>query len=178
MSQVMDRSAVRITMGTLLFRVATGLVGQRGPVLLVHALDLCAPVRRVAGDDRVTFAPLPSGMDTAWGHVAPDDECFGGYADGECVAQFRVRPLTTEARDAAMLRCLADGRACLFHAAETAPGWRGRGVMPAAMQWLAARRRERGERWMVAETRADSPAACRAVAKAGFRLVGRSRVRS
>jgi RimJ/RimL family protein N-acetyltransferase len=66
------------------------------------------------------------------------------------------------------------GRVLFLHDGYTEPPFRGKGIHSAATRWLLSRESTLNTAHAVCLVHADNPFARRAVAKAGFRVVGRS----
>jgi RimJ/RimL family protein N-acetyltransferase len=67
-----------------------------------------------------------------------------------------------------------NGRVLFLHDGYTEPAFRGDGIHSAATRWLLSRESGLNTAYAVCLVYADNPVARRAVAKAGFRVVGRS----
>lgn len=155
------------------------LRGRRGATLEFWMLDLEAVTPTESARD-VQFREVPVerllrerdryglGLDSAERDPCTYGQCWEGLApDGELVFYMWARPLSVaECSEANPL--LEAGPVTFVHNCATVPAHRGRGIYPSALRWLAARRREAGDRWLLLTTAARATAAQRAVAKAGF----------
>lgn len=148
---------------------------------LLFALDLAPPIPSV--DTReVVFRPVDlslvssrpllyaDSVQAAEVPLARGEQCFVGEVGGRVV--FRMWVVAPEPGWLAGANAeWARKRSCYIHECYTNTQFRGRGIYPAALRWVAARLRDEGYEALWLHVMPDNTAGTRAVEKAGFRRV-------
>ena len=136
--------------------------------------EVSSPVqfRELGGDEIEAYRPSLGAGAQSWQPTSSQGGCVIGTMGGRQVYHAwyirgepsAVRGLPTEWQPT--------GRVLFLHDGVTEPAYRGQGIHSAATRWLLARERNMDTAHALAVVHADNPAARRAVAGAGFRVVG------